>query len=153
MHLAELNISNWKVDPASPEAAGFVDNVARVNALAERSPGFVWRKIDEERDERGRNPVGGPKTLMTLSVWETSEHLEHFVWNTVHKKIFENKALWFSQMESHHLVMWWVKEGVPPTIQEAKDRLDHLNANGNTDYAFNWSYLPQNMMMQGQNHG
>ena len=154
MHLAELNISRWKVDPTSDAARGFTDYVARVNGIAERSPGFVWRKVDEERDAEGCNPVcDGPNVLMTLSVWETPADLEKFVWQTVHKKIYNGKAQWFHEMESHHLVMWWVDEDTVPTLQEARERLDHLDANGDSDHAFGWSHLPHVKMWQSQQCG
>jgi len=153
MYLAELNIANWKIDPTSPEAAGFNDNVAKINALAERSPGFVWRKLDEERDADGHNVIGGPKTLITLSVWQSADHLEQFVWNTVHKKIYQNKAQWFDKLESHFLVMWKVEEGHEPTLSEAKERLDHLNANGDSDFSFGWSHLPHVKLWQTQKCG
>jgi len=149
VHLAELNISRWKIDPESDIAKGFVNNVGRVNSLARRSEGFVWRLEDEARDENGRNPVcPDDKTEMTLSVWETPEHLEHFVWNTAHKKIYRKKHDWFAVLESHHLVMWWIAEGHRPTLEEAKERLDYLDKHGNTDYAFDWAHLPQTKLWQ-----
>lgn len=154
MHLAELNISTWKIDPLSPEASGFTDNVDRINVLAERSDGFVWRLLDEERDEFGRNAVcDGASTVMTLSTWQGPGHLEQFVWNTVHKKIYSQKASWFRHMESHHFVMWWVVAGHHPTLREAKERLDHLDGHGNTDFAFNWSHLPHVKLWQAQQCG
>ncbi len=143
MHLAELNISRWKIDPASEEAKGFTGNVGRINALAERSPGFVWRLTDEQRTAEGSNAVCPDRlTEMTLSVWETVEDLEQFVWNTVHKRIYNGKNRWFSALDSHHLVMWHVEEGHQPSITEARERLDHLELHGNTDFAFEWSHLP-----------
>lgn len=141
MHLAQLNISVWKVDAGSDAARPFLDNVERMNALAERSPGFVWRLLDEGRDADGNSVLGGPETLLTLSVWESPALLEAFAFNTVHRRIYERKAEWFHKLQSHHLVMWWVEEGHRPTLAEAKARLDHINAHGSTDFAFNWSHL------------
>lgn len=153
MHLAELNISKWRISPLSDEAKGFINNIERINGLAERSEGFVWRKVDEERDERGRSVFGGPMKLFTLSVWESAEHLEHFVWKTVHKRIYNDKSKWFGHMDSHSLAMWWVEEGHRPTLLEAKDRLDHLDKHGNSDYAFGWSHLPHIKLWQEQSCG
>ena len=154
MQLAELNISKWKVDPVSDAARGFVDNVVRVNGLAERSPGFVWRLLDEQRDENGKNAVCEDNdTLMTMSVWETPQDLDHFVWKTLHKRIYNQKDQWFSKMESHTLVMWWVEPGHRPDLEEAKQRLDHLDANGDSDYAFGWSQLPHVKQWQEQKSG
>ena len=40
-----------------------------------------------------------------------------------------------------HFVMWWVPAGHKPTLDEALDRLAQLQANGDSDHAFGWSYL------------
>ena len=40
MHLAELNIGKFKYPTTDPRMAEFMDNLDRVNALAERSPGL-----------------------------------------------------------------------------------------------------------------
>ncbi len=142
MHLAELNLSVWKYDPDTNETSrGFLDNVERINALAERSEGFVWRLEEEERDGDGNTVFGGPETLLTMSVWENSEKLQHFVFKTLHKRFWERKEEWFGRMDSHHLVMWWVEEGHRPTMAEAKERLDHLDAKGESEYAFTWKHL------------
>ena len=42
MHLAELNIGRLRYPQSDPRVAPFIDNLALVNGLAERSPGFVW---------------------------------------------------------------------------------------------------------------
>jgi hypothetical protein len=41
--LAQLNIALMKEPLESPRMADFVANLERINALAESSPGFVWR--------------------------------------------------------------------------------------------------------------
>jgi len=154
VHLAELNISKWKIDPGSDAARGFVDYVARINGLAERAPGFVWRLLDEQRDSDGRNAVcEDDDTVMTLSVWQSPAELEHFVWKTAHKKIYNGKDQWFSAMKSHSLVMWWVLEGHRPDLDEAKQRLDHLDTKGDSDHAFGWSHLPHVKLWQQQQCG
>ena len=143
MPIAQLNISVWKIDDTSAAAAPFNDNVERMNALAERSDGFIWRLLDEGRDANGRNVIGGPETLMTLSVWQSAAQLEAFAFSTVHRKIYVRKAEFFAKLQSHHLVLWNIEAGHRPTLDEAKVRLDHLNKHGNTDFAFDWAHLPE----------
>jgi heme-degrading monooxygenase HmoA len=143
MPVAQLNISVWNIDAGSDAASPFIDNVARMNALAERTDGFIWRLLDEGRDEDGHTVLGGPETILTLSVWQSAKHLEAFAFNTVHRKIYERKAEWFAKLQSHHLVMWTIEAGHHPTLDEAKQRLDHLNKHGNTDFAFDWAHLPE----------
>ena len=150
MHLAEINVARLRHPLDDPRVADFVANLDRVNALAERSDGFLWRLKDENRDAYGHTPIGGPLALVTLSVWEDAHKLEHFVWNTVHKRIYQQKSKWFEIMDSHHFAMWWVEEGRRPTLEEAKQRLDHLDEHGDSDFAFGWSHLPHVKLWQQQ---
>lgn len=154
MPLAELNISTWKIDPSSEVAKEFYDRVEAINSLAERSEGFIWRLVEDPRDENGRNAVcDGHDTLYTLSVWQDVGHLERFVWNTVHKKVYQGKNKWFAELSDHHLVMWNVESGVQPTLEDARERLDHLNEHGNSDFAFEWGHLPHVKLWQQQQCG
>ena len=42
-HLAQVNIALMKAPLESPEMADFVAQLEPVNALADSSPGFIWR--------------------------------------------------------------------------------------------------------------
>ena len=85
-----------------------------------------------------------------MSVWETAEQLEHFVWNTVHKRIYQKKGNWFAPMATPHFVMWWVERAHRPTPEEAMARLAHLTANGPTVHAFGWESLPNIKLWMSQ---
>ncbi|MFK7791879.1 MAG: DUF3291 domain-containing protein [Devosiaceae bacterium] len=153
MHLAELNIAEWKVAPDSVEAEPFVRAIGKINALAERSDGFVWR-LKDDLNEAIKDETPFPQdVIITLSVWEDAKTLEHFVWNTAHRAIYRRKDDWFAAMKMAHLVMWWVEPGHTPTLEEAKKRLDHLNEHGNTDTAFGWDHLPHVKLWQSQRCG
>ena len=153
MHLAEFNIAYPKFPLEHPRMADFVSNLDRINCLAEKMPGFVWRLKDESGNSTEMETPFEPDAIVNMSVWETPEQLEHFVWNTVHKQIYNRKQEWFSVMDSHHFVMWWVDDGHEPTLEEAKERLEHLNENGNSDHAFDWSHLPHVKLWQEQRCG
>ena len=140
MHLAELNIGYPKYDLGDPRIADFMNNLNRINSLAQTMPGFVWMHKDD--DGHAMNiPTPWPDAAANMSVWESAEHLEKFVWNTVHKAFYNRKHEWFNAMKSHHFVMWWVDEGHQPTLQEAKERLSYLDIHGNSEFAFDWSHL------------
>ena len=49
-HLAQLNIAMLREPLESPGMADFVANLERINALAEASPGYLWRLQDEAGD-------------------------------------------------------------------------------------------------------
>lgn len=141
MHLAEFNIAEAKYDLDDPRMAGFVDNLDRINALAERMPGFVWRLKDEPEGAMAAGWGGNERLLDNLSVWQTPEHLETFAFGTVHRKIYARRAEWFSQMAAHHLVLWWVEPGRLPSREDAQGRLKLIDARGPTDDAFGWAEL------------
>src|SRR5262249_14292308 len=84
---------------------------------------------------------GDPATAVNLSVWESAEALERFVWATVHKQFYNRKSEWFERPEAAHFVMWPVEEGHIPGLEEAMARLERLRAHGDTEFAFGWSWL------------
>ena len=138
-HLAQLNIGRIRYEVNDPRMAGFVDNLAFVNALAERSPGFVWRYQDESGNATSTRPYDGdPMMAVNMSVWENVESLEKYVWQTVHKRFYAQRHEWFEKMDERYFVMWWVPAGHRPSITEAIERLEHLKAHGPSEHAFGW---------------
>ena len=141
-HLAQLNIGRIRYEVEDPRMAGFVDNLAFVNALAERSEGFVWRYQDESGNATSTRPYDGdPMMAVNMSVWENVESLEKYVWQTVHKRFYAQRHEWFEKMDERYLVMWWVPAGHRPSIAEATERLEHLKKHGTSEHAFGWESL------------
>ena len=90
-HIAELNIARAQYDLDDPRMAGFMNNLDRVNAIADRSPGFVWRLQSDTGNATDIKVMGDPRIVANLSIWETVEDLERFVFNTAHKKIYDRR--------------------------------------------------------------
>jgi hypothetical protein len=141
-HLAQLNVGRALDDLDSPRLAEFMGALDRVNALAERSPGFVWRLKSDSGSATDIKVTNDPRFIINMSVWETAEHLEQFVWNTVHARVYDKKANWFEAPSKPYFVMWFVPIGHVPTPEEALARLEHLTAHGPSDHAFGWESLP-----------
>lgn len=139
-HLAQLNIARAKYENDDPRFAGFIDNLDRVNAVADRSKGFVWR-LQEDDGEKTISATDDPQLLVNLSVWENAEDLERFVFNTIHKRVYEKRKEWFPPLREAHFVMWWIPAGHIPTVDEAFERLQRLRTDGPTDDAFGWERL------------
>jgi hypothetical protein len=137
-YLAQLNIGRFRHPLDDPRMADFVKNLDLVNGLAERSRGFIWRLKDESGNATNFRPFDDPRMAVNLSVWESVEALESYVWQTVHKRFYGRRQEWFDKLEGPHLVMWWVPIGHQPTVTEAKERLELLAAQGPTDKAFGW---------------
>lgn len=145
MPLAEFNIGILKYDWDDPRVADFRDNLERVFALAERSPGYIWHMGEAEMEAAqldAGGPLGGnPRTASTLSVWTDVAALERFVFQTVHKRFYDRRAEWYdAEDQPMRLVMWWVPEGHRPTVAEAAARLEQRTRMGDSAEAFGWDY-------------
>jgi hypothetical protein len=145
-HLAQLNIGRLRYEIGDPRMADFVDNLARVNAIADRAEGFVWRLQDDTGNATNFRPYRDPRIAVNMSVWESVEALERYVWQTVHKRFYARRAEWFEPSRDRYFVMWWVPAGHRPTIDEAMARLEHLEQHGPTGHAFDWQSLPAAQM-------
>jgi hypothetical protein len=140
-HLAQLNIGRIRYEIDDPRMADFTNNLARINGVAERSPGFVWRYQDDSGNATNTRPFNDSRIAINMSVWESVEALERFVWQTVHTRFYSRKHEWFEKFDGPYFVLWWVPAGHRPSVQEAIDRLDHLKQHGDTDHAFGWKYV------------
>ena len=77
LHLAQLNIGRLRYEVGDPRMAEFIDNLAFVNGLAERSPGFVWRYQDDSGSAIETRPFASdPRMAINLSVWDSVEALD-----------------------------------------------------------------------------
>lgn len=137
MHLAQINIAKMKGLMDSPIMASFVAELDRINAIAESSPGFIWRLKDEESNNATSfNVFDDDYMLINMSVWENKKTLFDFVYKSAHLEIFKRKNEWFDKMPEMHMALWYVEPGHNPTPEEAKQRLEYLQKNGESEYAF-----------------
>jgi hypothetical protein len=136
-HLAELNIARLHQPLDHPDTAEFVAALDHVNALAEASPGFVWRLTDESGQSSSYvQTTDDPLDIINLSVWDTLEHLHDFVFRTGHTEYVRRRREWFQRVDEAYLVCWWVPADHVPTVDEALDRLARLRREGVSDDAF-----------------
>ena len=149
-HLAQLNVGRAVDALDGPRLAGFMSALDRVNAIAERSPGFVWRLQSDAGNATDIKLTEDPLFIINLSVWETPADLEHFVWQTVHKRFYDQKAKWFEPQAEAHFVMWWVPAGHLPTAQEALVKLDDYRAKGNSADAFGWEAIADSTLVKAR---
>jgi hypothetical protein len=138
-HIAQINVARARATIDDPLMAGFVARLDEINALAETSPGFVWRLKD---DVRSVVQAHADETVLTnISVWESPEHLHHFVYRTAHARMLRQKKTWFARMEDMHLALWWIAPGHVPSLDEAKERLAYLQSYGESEFAFGFVTL------------
>lgn len=134
--LAQLNIGRILAPLDTPQLADFVARLEEINALADAAPGFVWRFQTEEGDATGLRPFDDDRMLVNFSVWESVEALHTFVYRTLHAEVMRNRRQWFERMDQPFTVLWWVRAGHRPSVQEAIERLEHLRNHGPGAHAF-----------------
>ena len=141
--LAQLNIAKMKAELEDPIMAGFVEQLDYVNSIADSSPGFVWRFESEKGNATDIRAFEDNMLLVNMSVWEDIEYLKSFVYESFHLELLKQKKDWFHKFDGVFQVLWWVRAGHKPGVEEAKQRLAYLQANGPSDIAFNFQhYFP-----------
>jgi hypothetical protein len=136
-HLAQFNIARLHQPLDHPDTASFVAALDVVNALAESSPGYVWRLQDDSGQSSSYvRAYDDPLVIINLSVWRTPEDLRAFVFHTAHTDFLRRRREWFERMDQASLVCWWIPAGTTPTPDEAVERLELLRRDGPGPEAF-----------------
>lgn len=126
-HIAQVNIGRIKASLDSPIMAGFMNRLDEINALADNSPGFVWRLQTSAGNATYFRPYPhDDRILMNMSVWESIDALRNYVYRTMHNELLRQRQDWFEKLEGAYLALWWVPAGHIPGIDEATKRLAPL---------------------------
>jgi hypothetical protein len=134
--IAQVNIGRIKAPLDDPIMAGFVNRLDDLNALADNSPGFVWRLQTDAGNATYFRPYRDDRILLNMSVWETMDDLRNYVYRTIHSELLRQRHEWFEKFSSNYVALWWVPAGHIPGIDEARKRIAHLDAHGPTEFAF-----------------
>ncbi len=122
---------------------GFASRLDEINALADRSTGFVWRLQTDDGDATALRIFEDPLILVNLSVWETIEALREFVYGSMHRELILGRKNWFLPMDGPHLVLWWVPHGHLPDVDEARTALERLREEGPSTEVFSFGSIPK----------
>jgi hypothetical protein len=139
--LAQVNIARLRAPIDSPELASFVAELDPVNAVADATPGFVWRLQTEDGNATSVrafewDQAGSAGVIVNMSVWESVEALAAFVYAGPHAAVLRRRREWFERMAEAYSALWWVPAGARPTTADAEDRVASLRAHGPTPHAF-----------------
>jgi Domain of unknown function (DUF3291) len=137
-HLAQINIARMLAPMDNRVMAGFVSNLDKINALAEKSDGFVWRLKDDNNNATSIKIFEDDFLIVNMSVWENIETLFQFVYKSGHVEIFKRRKEWFEKMPEMYMALWYIKPGNLPTVAEATERLIYLRNNGETPFSFSF---------------
>ena len=144
--LAQINIATARYLPEDPRMADFMNRLDEINALAEQSPGFVWRLQSESGNATDIKIDDNPYQLINMSVWENVDSLFQYVYKTMHREVMIRRREWFDKPAALYQALWWISAGQYPTPEEGLARIQHLQDNGPSAQAFTFksTYPPPN---------
>jgi len=144
-HLAQVNIAETVARLEEPAMSDMVARINEINALAESSPGFVWRFKSPPGTDwlfpfSGYFPTFDPhRIFFNMSVWKSVEELHQFTFQTAHVELFRDKQQWQQWLllsKRPSLALWWIPSDCVPTVDEGRRRLSFLETRGATADAF-----------------
>jgi hypothetical protein len=135
-HVAQVNVARLLAPLDSPHLADFVANLEPINAIADSSPGFVWRLQTEAGDATSVRIFEDDWLIVNMSVWESLDALRNYVYRSGHAAVLKRRQEWFERMDDAHLAVWWVPAGTLPSVEDAQDRLLALRTDGPSAGAF-----------------
>jgi hypothetical protein len=134
--LAQLNVGTLKYQHDDPPMSGFMNRLDEINAVAEQSPGFIWRLQGDSGNATDIDVGGEPLFLVNMSVWTSAESLFQYVYETTHRNLMKQRREWFERPAERYQVLWWIPAGNLQTTEEGLGRIDLLKKNGPTPTAF-----------------
>ncbi|MCU0569205.1 MAG: DUF3291 domain-containing protein [Oculatellaceae cyanobacterium Prado106] len=138
-YLAQINVALMKAPLDDPIMAEFAAALDEVNAIADQSPGFVWRLKTESGNATDIRAYPDPKMLVNLSLWQSVEQLRIYVYKSLHGDFFVRRQHWFEKYSGEHFGMWWVPAGHWPTVEEGRAKLEYLELKGNSPDCFTFA--------------
>jgi hypothetical protein len=135
-HLAQINVGTLVGPEGDPRVQPFFDQLDAVNAVAEATPGFVWRLKGEGNNATDINPTPDPRFVLNLSVWEDVEALMAFAYRSDHGGVLAQRGAWFQPHGANHMALWWVPTGARPGMEAGLARLWLLDRYGPSLHAF-----------------
>lgn len=138
-HLAQINIAKIVAENISdPVMEKFVAQLDEINALAEASPGFIWRLKDESNNATNLNPYNDQRIIVNISVWQSLDDLIKFAYYGRHAEVLRSRREWFVSFGRAYTALWYIPAGKIPTVEEAMIRLKSLQDHGPTPFAFDF---------------
>ena len=135
-HLAQINIGKLTAPQGDPRVQPFFDALDRINALADASPGFVWRLQDDSGNAMGISYSPDPLLAVNMSVWQDADALFDFVYRSSHTPVMARRRDYFQKFDGAYQALWWLPAGAVPTVADGLSRLWLLERFGPCPQAF-----------------
>jgi hypothetical protein len=139
-YLAQANFAQWKEDLHPKPNEEFLAHAQLILDAAYKNKGLVWHfPANFVEDEQVMRVFGNRRMIFNLSVWDSYGSLSAFVYRHVHGNAMREKVSWFDRLTQPVYVLWWIQAGHEPTVEEAKQKFDLLNAQGPSPEAFTFA--------------
>lgn len=135
-HLAQINIGRLVAPYPDPRVVPFFDALDKINALADASPGFVWRLKDDSGNAMDIRYAPDPLLAVNMSVWEDAGSLFDFVYRTAHTPVMARRRDFFARLDGAHQALWWIPAGTLPSVGDGFGKLWLLDRFGPCPQAF-----------------
>jgi len=140
--VAEFNMGRLRYDWTDKRVQGFVEGLERVNRLAAKSPGYIWRMPDDEMEAAQLGPpLSDHRVASTMSVWRSAEELLIFVRDSLHGSFLRRGAEWFEAHDGPRYVVWPVAADHRPSVEEGLAKLRELAESGPSKDCFNFKWF------------
>jgi hypothetical protein len=133
MHLAQMNVATALHDLDDPHMADFMMRLDDVNALAESSPGFVWRLQSDSGNATDIQVTGNPRLIVNMSVWESVEALFDFAYRSDHRDEMVKRRSWFEKPAGPYQVLWLGEPNRLPSEPGLKSRTVPIRSCGGSN--------------------
>jgi hypothetical protein len=94
-HLAQVNVATLRAPLDDPTITDFTANLGAINALAESTPGFLWRLQTDDGDATAIKLFDDPRTIINLTVWTGIDELRAYTYRTEHGQFVKRRGEWF----------------------------------------------------------
>ncbi len=134
--LAETNLAWMRYPLDDPRMAGMREEIDRINALGDQSPGCVWRFQTPGGDATDVRVLDDWRVLFNLTLWRSLDDLRGYVYHSEHAAFLARRREWFLPPPREAVALWWIAEGHYPNVEEALTRLERLWQHGPSAEAF-----------------
>lgn len=137
-HLAQINIGRLAAPQDDPRVRPFIEALDAINAVAEESPGFIWRLTGEGNDAMDVRYAPDPLLAINMSVWQDAESLFNYVYKSAHTPFMARRKEFFERFDGVYQALWWVEAGRRPTVDEGLSKLWLIERFGPSPQAFSF---------------
>lgn len=140
--LFQFNLARMRKPFSDPLFDDFKVWLNALHALADISPGFIWRYQGEKDEDGYIQPYpSAPLIMGNFSAWRDYQSLYDYTFTDGHLEMLKGKRKWFEKVLTPYNVLYYgtvddLSHPPEQLLEEAKRRLAYLSLYGETPVAF-----------------